>query len=123
MSAQITGTTGTFTKPAVTARREGGSTVVLGDQPHINILTGVMSGPAALGLGSGNMNLDSQLGIYTDQNGYQELNSFLAFWAAGAGTGASAPAVAMTGRDAAVQLSKMLADYIRNPEMRRLYSP
>ena len=122
MSAQITGTTGTFTKPVVTTRREGGSTVAWGEQNHIIIQTGVLNGPEAIGLGPGNMNLDSQLGINTDQNGYQELNSFLAFWCANS-TGAPYNNFPQTGRDAAVQIMAMCADIIRNPEMRRLYAP
>jgi hypothetical protein len=130
MSAQIATTTGTFAQPIVNAFRSGGSTVVFGMQPYINILTGTQAFPGAstpfpqgaLGLGSGNMNLDSQLGINTGVNGYQELNSFLQWWCAST-SGAPNYGAAQTGRDAAIQVEKMLADYIRNPEMRRIYAP
>jgi hypothetical protein len=130
MPAQIATTTGTFAQPIITAFRSGGSSVIFGMQPYINILTGTQAFPGAstpypqgaLGLGSGNMNLDSQLGINTGTNGYQELNSFLQWWCANSG-GAPGYAAVQTGRDAAIQVMAMLADIIRNPEMRRIYAP
>ena len=114
MSAQITGTTGTFTQPILKAGNDGQSTSLAGDQSAINILTGLPIGPNAIGLGVGNMNLDSQLGIYTDKNGYQELNSFLQFWCASTG---------QDGRSALTQIQLMVNDMLRNPEMRRAYLP
>ena len=47
MPAQIATTTGTFAQPIITAFRSGGSSVIFGMQPYINILTGTQAFPGA----------------------------------------------------------------------------
>jgi len=77
MSQQITGVTGTATIPTVLPENNGGA-ISIGDNGHTVIQTGAYLQPAAVGLGAGNMNLESKDGIQNDKEAYQELMSFVA---------------------------------------------
>jgi hypothetical protein len=113
MSQQITGTTGTPTIPTVKGEDNGGS-VAFGDEGHIVIQTGVKLPQAAMGLGTGNMNLDSKIGVQGDREGYQELMSFVNLCATNWG---------IDGLAVMYQLRLMLNALLLNTEERRVYLP
>jgi|SRR5215468_5430856 len=112
MSQQITGVTGTPTLPTVMPENNGGA-IAIGDNGHINIQTGVFT-YGAVGLGAGNMNLESKDGQQMDRESYQELMSFVSRCAQNWG---------VDGLSVMVHLRMLLNTLLLNTEVRRAYLP
>lgn len=113
MSQQITGVTGTPTLPTVLPENNGGS-IAIGDSGHTNIQTGVLVQPSGVGLGAGNIALDSKDGIQGDKESYQELMSFVARCAQNWGVDALS---------VMYHLRMLLNAILDNTEVRRAYLP
>lgn len=113
MSQQITGVTGTATVPTVLPENNGGA-ISIGDNGHWNPTTNAYVQPSAVGLGAGNMNLDSKVGIQTDAQAYQELMSFVSRCAQNWG---------VDGLGVMVHLRMMLNTMLNNTEVRAAYLP
>ena len=113
MSQQITGVTGTPTLPTVLPENNGGA-ISIGDNGHYNIQTGALVQQQAVGVGAGNMNLESKDGQQMDRESYQELMSFVTRCAGNWG---------VDGLSVMVHLRILLNTMLTNTEVRRAYLP